>query len=112
MLFCLSADYTPQALNAMRENPNTDRQAAVEQLLAAAGGKLVAMYGRATNGPGVMVIFDVADPAMAPAMSGVAVSAGSIQNVQLTRLYTMEEIKGIREKARQIRGAYKPPGQQ
>ncbi len=59
MLFCLTADYTPQALNAMRENPNTNRQAAVEQLLSAAGGKLVAMYGRATNGPGVMVIFDV-----------------------------------------------------
>ena len=40
MLFCLTADYTPQALNAMRENPNTNRQAAVEQLLSAAGGSL------------------------------------------------------------------------
>ena len=112
MLFCLTAEYTPQALNAMRENPNTDRRAAVEQLLEAAGGKLVAMYGRASNGPGVMVIFDVRDPAMAPAMCGVAVSAGSVQNVELTRLFTMEEIAEIRQKARQIRGAYKPPGQQ
>jgi uncharacterized protein with GYD domain len=112
MLFCLTADYTPQALNAMRENPNTDRQAAAEQLVSAAGGKLVAMYGRATSGPGVMVIFDVTDPAMAPAISGVAVSAGTVQNVQMMRLFTMEEIKGIREKARQIRGAYRPPGQQ
>ena len=112
MLFCLTANYTPQALNAMRDNPSTNRQAAVEQLLAAAGGKLVAMYGRAANGPGVMVIFDVADPAMAPAITGVAVSAGTIQNVELARLFTMEEIAGIREKARQIRGAYRPPGQQ
>src|ERR1700693_1968288 len=112
MLFCLTADYTPQALNAMRENPNTDRQGAVEQLLSAAGGKLVSMYGKASNGPGVMVIFDVTDPAMAPAICGVAVSAGSIQNVQMTRLFTMDEIKGIRKKAGQIRGAYKPPGQQ
>ena len=112
MLFCLTADYTPQALNAMREDPNTDRRAAVEQLLAAAGGKLVAMYGRATKGPGAMVIFDVPDPTMAPAICGVAVSAGTIQNVELTRLFTMEEIAGIRQKARQIRGAYKPPGQQ
>ena len=111
MLFCLTGEYTPQALNAMRENPNTDRRAAVEQLLAAAGGKLVAMYGRASNGPGVMVIFDVPDPAMAPAMSGVAVSAGTVQNVQLTRLFTMEEIRDIRQKAGKIRGAYKPPGQ-
>ena len=95
MLFCLTADYTPQALNAMRENPSTDRRAAVEQLIAAAGGKLIAMYGRAANGPGAMVIFDVPDPAMAPAMVGVAVSAGSVQNVELTRLFTMEEIADI-----------------
>jgi uncharacterized protein with GYD domain len=111
MLFCLTADYTPQALNAMRENPNTNRQAAVEQLLSAAGGKLVAMYGRATNGPGVMVIFDVTDPAMAPAISGVAVSAGTIHHVELTRLFTMDEVKGLRERASKIHGAYKPPGQ-
>jgi uncharacterized protein with GYD domain len=111
MLFCLTANYTPQALNAMRENPNTDRRAAVEELLKAAGGKLVAMYGRASNGPGAIVIFDVPDPAMAPAMCGLAVSSGSIQNVELTRLFTTEEITGIRQKAEQIRSAYKPPGQ-
>src|SRR5204862_8006855 len=105
MLFCLTAEYTPQALNAMRENPNSDRRGAVEQVLADADGKLVAMYGRASNGPGVMVIFDVPDPAMAPAISGVAMSAGSIQNVELTRLFTMEEITDIRQKARQLRGA-------
>lgn len=111
MLFCLTAEYTPQALNAMRENPDTNRQAAVQQLLEAAGGRLVAMYGRVSNGPGVMVIFDVPDPQMAPAVCSVAVSAGSIQNAQMTRLFTMEEIAGVRQKARQIRNAYKPPGQ-
>jgi uncharacterized protein with GYD domain len=110
MLFCLTADYTPQALNAMRENPNTNRQAAVEQLLSAAGGKLISMYGRATNGPGVMLIFDVTDPEMAPAMSGVAVSAGTIHHVELTRLFTMGEVKGLREKAGKLHGVYKPPG--
>ena len=111
MLFCLTADYTPQALNAMRENPNTNRREAVTQLLEAAGGKLIDMYGTSGNGPGAMVIFDVPDPAMAPAMCGVAVSSGSIHNVKLTRLFSMDEISGIRQKARQIRGAYKPPGQ-
>ena len=30
---------------------------------------------------------------------------------ELTRLFTMEEIAGIRQKARQIQSAYKPPGQ-
>jgi hypothetical protein len=45
-------------------------------------------------------------------MVGVAVSAGSVQNVELTRLFTMEEITDIRQKARRIYSAYKPPGQQ
>jgi len=66
MLFCLTADYTPQALNAMRENPNTNRREAVTQLLEAAGGKLIDIYGTSGNGPGAMVIFDVPDPVMAP----------------------------------------------
>jgi uncharacterized protein with GYD domain len=112
MLFSLTAEYTPQAINAMRENPATNRRAAIEQVLATAGGKIVAMYGRASNGPGVLLIFDVPDPAMAPAMVGVAVAAGAIQNPELTRLFTMEEIGDIRQKARQLYGVYKPPGQQ
>jgi uncharacterized protein with GYD domain len=41
MLFCITADYTPQALNAMRENPTTNRREAVERLLEAAGGKVM-----------------------------------------------------------------------
>ena len=52
------------------------------------------------------------DPEMAPAICGVAVSSGSVQNIQMKRLFTMDEIKSVRQKARQIRGAYKPPGQQ
>ena len=45
MLFCITANHTPNALNAMRENPKTDRKQAIEQLLKAAGGKLVGFYG-------------------------------------------------------------------
>jgi uncharacterized protein with GYD domain len=111
MLFCLTVEYTPQALNAMRENPHTNRREAVTQLLEAAGGRLIDMYGIIGNGPGAMVIFDVPDPAMAPAVCAVAVSSGSVQNVQMKRLFTMDEIKGIRQNAAKIRGAYKAPGQ-
>jgi len=45
-------------------------------------------------------------------MVGVAVSAGSIQNAELTRLFTMEEIANIRQKARQLYSVYKPPGKE
>ena len=111
MLFCLNADYTAQALNAMRENAKTNRAAAVEKLIEAAGGKLVSLYARASTGPGVMVIFDVPDPQMSAAITGVAVASGAVQNVELTRLYTMEEMGQIREKRVRISAAYKPPGQ-
>jgi uncharacterized protein with GYD domain len=55
VLFCLTAEYTPQALTAMRENPTTNRGEAVRQLLEAAGGKLVSFYGRVNNGPGAIM---------------------------------------------------------
>jgi hypothetical protein len=55
MLFCLTENYTPKALEAMGKNPNTNRREAVEKLLTAAGG--VAMYGTIAEGPGAMMIF-------------------------------------------------------
>ena len=55
MLFCITANYTPKALDAMGKNPNTNRREAVEKLVNAAGGKLVAMYGTIAEGPGAMV---------------------------------------------------------
>ena len=92
-------------------NPNANRREAVDQVLEAAGGRVIEMYGTSANGPGALVIFDVPDPSMAPALVGVAVSAGSIQNPRLTRLFTMDEVKNIRQNAAKLRGAYKPPGQ-
>jgi hypothetical protein len=43
MHFCLTGQYTPRALNAILENPTTDRQEAARKLIEAAGGKLVSM---------------------------------------------------------------------
>ena len=43
MLYCISANYTPKAMQAMAKNPNTNRRDAVEKLVTAAGGKLVAI---------------------------------------------------------------------
>jgi hypothetical protein len=94
----------------MRENPSTNRQAAFEQLLAAAGGKLVAMYGTIADGPGALAIIDV-DPMVAPALTGVMASTGTLLNVKLQRLFSQEELVGIRQKARELRGSYQAPGQ-
>jgi uncharacterized protein with GYD domain len=63
MLFCITAQYTPQALSALLENPNISRAEAISKLIEAAGGKLVTLYSTVAEGPGVLCIFDVPDPA-------------------------------------------------
>lgn len=110
MLFCLTANYTPKALEAMGKNPNSNRREAIEKLLAAAGGKLVAMYGTIAEGPGAMAIVDV-DPAAAPAVIGVLASSDAVHNVKAQRLFTGEEVMAVRQKRIQLQSAYRAPGQ-
>ena len=110
MHFCLTAQYTPQALNSIMDDPKTNRYEAVKKVVETAGGKLVSMYSTSADGPGVLVIFDVPDPADAPAIAGIAVAAGAIHNVALTRLMTQDEVGKVRQRARDLRGAYKAPG--
>ena len=111
MLFCLTAQYTPAALNAIMENPTVSRAEAISKLIEAAGGKMVSMYSTVAEGPGALVIFDVPDPASAPAISGVAVAGGGVHNVRLMRLLSQDEVIAVRQTAAKIRGAYKKPGQ-
>jgi uncharacterized protein with GYD domain len=110
MHFCMTGQYTPQALNSIMENPKTNRYEAAKKLIEAADGKLISMYSTAADGPGVLVIFDVPDPSAAPAISGTVVASGAIHNVSLTRLWTQDEITLVRQKAVQLRGSYSPPG--
>ena len=110
MLYCISANYTPKAMQAMAKNPNTNRRDAVEKLVTAAGGKLVAMYGTMVDGPGAMVIVDV-DPGVAAAIAAVVASSDGVQNVKAQRLFTMDEVIGIRKKRVQLQASYSPPDQ-
>ena len=110
MHFCYTAQYTPHALNSIMDDPKTNRYEATKKLIEAAGGKLISMYSTGADGPGVLVIFDVPDPDAAAAISGIAVASGTIHNVQLTRLLTQEEVTHVRQKARELRSHYKPPG--
>ena len=108
MLFCLTANYTPKALDAMGKNP-TNRREAVEKLLTAAGGKLVAMYGTIAEGPGAMAIFDI-DPAAAPAVVGVVASSDGVQNVKMQRLFSGDEVAAVRKKRTELQKSYRAPG--
>jgi uncharacterized protein with GYD domain len=110
MHFCITGQYTPQALNKMLDNPTTNRFEAARKVVEAEGGKMIAMYGTPNDGPGVLTIFDVPEPSSAAAITGVVVASGAIQNVKLTRLLTQEEIVGVRLKAVHLRSVYNPPG--
>jgi uncharacterized protein with GYD domain len=110
MHFSLTGQYTPKAINNILENPTTNRAEAARKLIEAAGGKLISMYSTLADGPGVLVIFEVPDPTAAPAISGIVVSTGTLHNVRLTRLMTQDEVIQVRQKAKQIRASYSPPG--
>ena len=92
------------------DNPTVSRYEAAKNLIEAAGGKLISMYSTATDGPGVLVIFGVPDPNVAPAISGVVLSTAPMHNAKLTRLWTPDEITPVRKMASELRGVYKPPG--
>lgn len=106
MLFSLTADYTPQAVAKMRDNPTINRREILEQTLEAAGGKVLAFYGRIVNGPGALAIID-ADPTTAMAFVGMATASGGIHNVRMERLLSQEEIVALRQKAGELAKTYR-----
>ena len=109
MLFCITANYTPKALNAMLENPSMDRRAAVEKLVTAAGGKLVSFYATLADGPGALTIIDP-EPVAAAAITGTVASSDSVRDVKMMRLWTGDEVMAIRRKRAEIHASYKAPG--
>jgi len=110
MHFCMTGQYTPNALNGIMDNPEVSRYEAAKKLTESAGGKLISMYSTATEGPGVMIIVDMPEPDAAATVTGLAVAAGTLQNVKLTRLFTPDEIRAVRDRAIKLRASYKAPG--
>ncbi len=109
MLYMLTANYTVKGLEAMAKNPTTRRDA-VEKLMTAAGGKLLALYGTMGDGIGAMSIVDI-DPSVAPAYATVIASFDALQNVRIQRLFTDDEAMELRQKAIELKASFRPPGQ-
>ena len=110
MLFCFTATYAPQAVHALLAAPATDRREAVVQLLDAVGGTLHGMYSTDSDGLGVLVIFETPNPYSGPALAAVVSGTGTLENVKLTRLLTLEEMLGVHHEAAKLRAAYRPAG--
>jgi hypothetical protein len=106
---CIPANYTPN-MQAMAKNPNANRRDALEKLVTAAGGKLVAMYGTMVDGPGALAIVDV-DPGVGPAIAALVASSDGVQNVKAQRLFSMDEVMAVRKKRIELQASYSPPGE-
>ena len=93
------------------ESPTTSRREAVQKLMEAAGGKLIEMYSTVADGPGALVIFDV-EPSLAKHRRYPAWSCPPVlfRNIKLMRLLTQDEVVAVRQTAKQLKDAYRPPG--
>ena len=109
MHFCLTGQYTPQALNGMMDNPSTNRSEVAKKVIEAASGKMICFFSVPADGPGVLLVFDVPEPDSAAAIAGIVVATNTLHNVQLKRLLTQAEVVQVRQKAAKLRTAYTPP---
>jgi uncharacterized protein with GYD domain len=110
MLFSVSAEWSPAAVNALIQNP-TDRSMAAKKVAEAAGARLIAWYG--TGGgdrQGFMAIVDVPDGLTINALYNAGHGTGAYQGIRIQRLYTAEEMMESFRKAQVIQKAYTPPG--
>ena len=107
MLLVTQASYSQSAIKALVDNPQ-DRHAAIDQMVQAAGGKLISLY--MTSGESDILLineFESSDPAIALGL--VAAASGSITNVKTVRAWTTSEFKTVAQSANELAGSYTPP---
>jgi uncharacterized protein with GYD domain len=86
-----------------------DRFAAVEKLVAAAGGKLLHYY--ATTGEyDILIISEAPDGADAVIAAMAAAAAGAVSHVVTTRGWSSAEFKTMAERAQKALASYRPTG--
>lgn len=108
MLFVTHASYSPSGVKGLVDKPE-DRLAALEKLVEAAGGKLVATY-MTTGEYDALLIGDFENGETAVALGMVAAASGAVADLKTVRAWTTAEFKGVAEKAAALAGSYTPPG--
>jgi uncharacterized protein with GYD domain len=96
-LYMVQANYTPQAVAAMTNNPQ-DRSQAVRPLVEGAGGRLRDVFF-CQGDYDVMVVAEFPDAEAANAVALAAVGAGHLKTYKTTPLFTAEEIMGAMRRA-------------
>ncbi|MGE5361661.1 MAG: GYD domain-containing protein [Bacteroidales bacterium] len=102
--FLCKASYTSEGARGVMKEGGTARRAAVEKLIASAGGKLEAFYF-AYGETDVYLLAELPDTTASVALS-LAVNATAAVRLSMTPLITPEEFDAATKKAL----TYRPPG--
>src|SRR4028118_1112130 len=106
--FVVFFSYTPEAWSRMIDQPG-DRTAAVRAAAEAAGGRLEALYWMLGGHDG-LVVFEAPDAETAAAVSVSSFSSGALEHLETHQLLDQDQLLTILGQAREVRGAYRPPG--
>jgi len=108
MLLITQATYSQSGIQGLIEKPE-DRIVAIEKIVQAAGGKIVATY-MTTGDYDILLIADYDDGEAAVALGMVAAASGSVSNIKTIRAWTTAEFVSVAERASALASSYSPPG--
>ncbi len=108
MLFVTQASYSPSGVKGLVKKPE-DRMAVMENMVKAAGGKVVALY-MTTGESDILLISEFDSGETAVALGMVAAASGSVSDLKTVRAWTSADFKAVAEQAASLAGSYSPPG--
>src|SRR5512132_2345633 len=106
--YALFFTYTPNAWNAMVENPR-DRASQARAIVEAADGTMEAIYWMFGPHDGIC-LFDAPSPISAGAISVAVGSTGTFKHLETHELLTQDQLTELLATARECRRRYQPPG--
>ena len=107
--YLIKVTYVGEGVPGLLKEGGSGRRKASERVIEALGGKIEAMY-YAFGETDAFIIVDLPDNVSAATASLMVNATGRVK-VTYTPLFTPEEIDKAAEKGRQIRDAYRAPGQ-
>ena len=100
---------TSDSLARLMEHPE-DRRGPVQQLAAAAGGRLEDFYWMLGPYDGLAVV-ELPDSAAAASVAVTVVGSGAFKHFETHELLAADQFVGILQKAKTLQASYQSPGQ-
>lgn len=107
-LYMLMGSYSSDAIRAIIEG-GSDREAAAQQAVEAAGGKLLGFYGMFGQEHNIAAIVDMPGNAEYIAVVATTILSGTIVSWKSIPLYTAADLVKASGVAKKVKAAYQPP---